>query len=203
MPLHSLLLPGLEPVKFSSRLDEELHLHLLELPHSEDELTCHNLISESLSDLCNAERNLHAAGLLNIQIIHENALRSLRTQIDGIRAVRSAAHRGAEHKVELADFRPIAGAADRAYDTAVDDNLAVLREIIVLLGLHVAVVDLVIACLRGECLDSSRGTWPRRKPRQTSCVPFRPPCSSSPRSFRDSPRSARPHGNASSNPCCR
>ena len=84
VPCHTVLLPLCEPVELRTWLDEELHLHLLELPHTEDELTCHNLISEGLTDLCDTERNLHTTGLLYVEIVYENTLCSLRTQIDDV-----------------------------------------------------------------------------------------------------------------------
>src|SRR5574344_2155677 len=83
VPCKAVLLPCCKPVKFSTRFDEELHLHLLELPHTEDELTCNHLVAEGLSYLGYTERNLHSAGLLDIDIVHEYTLGSLRTQIYG------------------------------------------------------------------------------------------------------------------------
>ena len=66
MPLHTYFLPLSEPVKLCTWLDEELHLHLLELTHTEDELTCNDLITECLTDLGDTEMNLHTAGLLYV-----------------------------------------------------------------------------------------------------------------------------------------
>ena len=82
MPLQTGFLPIFEELHFSSRLAEEFHLHLLELSHTEDELTCDNLIPECLSDLCDTERDLVAAGLLDIKILDEDTLCRLRTKID-------------------------------------------------------------------------------------------------------------------------
>ena len=79
MPLHPDLLPLPEPFEFSARLDEELHFHLLELPHPEDELTGDNLIAESLSDLSDTERKLHSARLLHIEVVHEYSLSCFRS----------------------------------------------------------------------------------------------------------------------------
>src|SRR5574344_1032192 len=45
VPFQTFFLPRLEPLHLCSRLYEKLHLHLLELPHPENELTSHNLIS--------------------------------------------------------------------------------------------------------------------------------------------------------------
>ena len=103
MPLHAGFLPLGEPVELCAGLDEELHLHLLELAHAENELPGHDLVTEGLADLRNAERNLHAAGLLDVQVVDENALGRLRTQIDDVRAFGGGAHGGLEHQVELAD----------------------------------------------------------------------------------------------------
>ena len=81
MPLHAVLLPLLKPFHLGARAYEELHLHLLELAHTEDELTCHNLVAEGFSYLCDTEWNLHTASLLDIDIVHEDTLRGLRTEI--------------------------------------------------------------------------------------------------------------------------
>jgi hypothetical protein len=44
-----------------ARLDEELHLHLLELAGAEDEVARRDLVAERLADLRDAERRLLAA----------------------------------------------------------------------------------------------------------------------------------------------
>ena len=144
MPFHAGFLPFLEPFQLGSGLDEELHFHLLELPHAEDELAGHNLIAEGLANLGDTEGNLHAAGLLDVQIVHENALGGLRTQINGIGALGRGTHGSGEHQVKLTHFRPVAGAADGAHDAAVDDNLPIFGKIIGLFGRHIAIVDLVV-----------------------------------------------------------
>ena len=38
-----------------------LYIHLLKLTHTEDELACNDFVTESLTDLCDTERNLHPA----------------------------------------------------------------------------------------------------------------------------------------------
>ena len=53
---------------------EELHLHLFELPHAEDELPRHDLVAESLAGLGDPEGDLHPAGLHHIQEIDKDAL---------------------------------------------------------------------------------------------------------------------------------
>ena len=47
MPAHTSLFPFLEPVEFTTGAYEKLHFHLLEFTHTEDELTCHDLVTES------------------------------------------------------------------------------------------------------------------------------------------------------------
>ena len=107
MPFHTGFLPVFEELHLSSRPAEELHLHLLELPHTEDELTGYNLISECLSYLGDTERNLHTAGFLDIEILHENTLCGLRTEINLVVSVTGIAYLGAEHKVELTHISPV------------------------------------------------------------------------------------------------
>ena len=84
VPLHPNLLPLLEPSELLTRPNKELHLHLLELTHPEDELTGYDLIPEGLSDLCDTERNLHTARFLDIQEVYEDTLCRLGSQIDRI-----------------------------------------------------------------------------------------------------------------------
>ena len=43
-----------------TRLDEELHLHLLKFTHAEDELARDDFVAEGLSDLGNAKRRQHS-----------------------------------------------------------------------------------------------------------------------------------------------
>ena len=87
VPLHAQLLPLLEVLELGARLYEELHLHLLELAHTEDELACYDLVAERLADLCDAERNLHTACLLHVKVVDEDALCCLRAEVYLVRAV--------------------------------------------------------------------------------------------------------------------
>ena len=130
VPGQTLLFPFCEPIQFGTRLDEELHLHLFEFPHTEDELTGHNLVPESLSDLGNSERNLHTSGLLHIEIVHEYALSSLRTEIYDICVIGSVSELGGEHKVELTHISPVFGAGNRADNFAVNDNLTQFSKVV-------------------------------------------------------------------------
>ena len=101
----------------------------------------HDLIAERLAYLRDAERDFHAARLLHVQVVDEDALRRLRTEVDLHRAVGRAAHFGGEHEVELAHLGPVLGAADGANDFLVQDDLAQLVQ--VRTGIHGTGVTLV------------------------------------------------------------
>ena len=130
VPGHAGVLPLVPPLHFGSGAHEELHLHLLELAHAEDELTGHDLVAEGLADLRNAERDFHAPGFLDVQEVDEDTLRRLGTQVDGIGAFGRRTHLGRKHQVELPHLGPVARAGDRAGDLAVDDDLAQLRKVV-------------------------------------------------------------------------
>ena len=144
VPLHAVLLPLGEPFHLGARAAEEFHLHLFELLHAEDELAGHDLVAEGLADLGDAERNLHTAGLLDIQILNEDTLSGLRTQVQDIVGVAGSGTLGAEHQIELADLRPVGGTGNRADDAAVDDDVAVSLEVIGVLGSLVTGVNFVV-----------------------------------------------------------
>src|SRR6202020_501051 len=72
--------PVLEPLLVGARLDEELHLHLLELAGAEDEVARRDLVAERLADLADAERDLLAAGRLHVLVVDEDALGGLRAE---------------------------------------------------------------------------------------------------------------------------
>ena len=147
VPLHTGLLPFREPLQLRARLYEELHLHLLELPHTEDELTGHNLITESLTDLGNTERNLHTTSLLHVQVVHEDTLSRLRTQIDLHRSIGAGTHLGREHQVKLTHIGPVAGTTDRTYDLLVENDLLQLIEIRSLHGSRIAGMQIITLLL--------------------------------------------------------
>ncbi len=81
VPARPLVDPVLMPFLVGARLDEELHLHLLELPRAEDEVAGRDLVAERLADLADAERRLAARGRLHVQEVREDALRGLRAQV--------------------------------------------------------------------------------------------------------------------------
>ena len=51
VPFQAGFLPLLKPFQLGARLNEELHFHLFELAHAEDELACHDFITERLAYL--------------------------------------------------------------------------------------------------------------------------------------------------------
>jgi hypothetical protein len=104
VPFHALRLPVLEPLHVRPRLDEELHLHLLELARTKDEVSGCDLVAKRLADLGNAERDLLARRLLDVEKIHVDALRSFRTQIDDGGRILERSHESLEHEIELARF---------------------------------------------------------------------------------------------------
>ena len=61
--------------------DEELHLHLLELAHAEEEVPRRDLVAEALADLRDAERRLHAQRRRDVLEVDEDALRRLGPQV--------------------------------------------------------------------------------------------------------------------------
>ena len=82
VPFHTHLFPVFEPVDFSSGLHEELHLHLFEFAHTEDELTGNDLVAESLTDLGDTKRNFHAARFLHVEVVDKNSLCCFGTEVD-------------------------------------------------------------------------------------------------------------------------
>src|SRR5574344_1235827 len=123
MPFHTDFLPFREPFHLSTRFNEELHLHLFKLAHTEDELTGYNLITESLAYLSDSKRYLHTACLLYIQVIDKNSLSCLRTQINLICRIGSRTHLCREHQIKLTHVGPVFGTTDRVYDSFIQYNL--------------------------------------------------------------------------------
>ena len=113
--------PVLEPLKVGAGLAEELKLHLLELSYTEDEVAGSDLVSERLTYLTNAERNLFTCGSLNVVEVYENTLSSLGTEIKLRLGILSYALEGLEHKVELTDIGEILLAALGALDIMLVD----------------------------------------------------------------------------------
>ena len=78
-------------------LDEELQLHLLELPGPEGKIARRDLIAKRLADLGNAERNLLTGRLQHVLELGENGLRGFRTQIGDILVRLNGTHIGLQH----------------------------------------------------------------------------------------------------------
>ena len=103
--------PVLEPLHVVLRLYEVLHLHLLKLAGSEDEVLGDNLVTECLSNLGDTEWNLHPAVLHHILEVHIDSLGCLRSQIyDVVVVVLHRADMGLEHKVETSGCSKLATA---------------------------------------------------------------------------------------------
>ena len=129
MPFHTCLLPFVEPLHLRAWLDKELHLHLLKLAHTENELAGNNLVAESLANLCNAKRNFHASCLLHVEIIDKYTLGCFRTEVYLARTVGGRAHLCGEHQVELAHVCPVLGTADGIDNTLVENDLLQLLKV--------------------------------------------------------------------------
>ena len=132
--------PLLEPLDFLAGTYKELHLHLLEFAHTEDELASDNLVAEGLAYLRDAEGYAHTAGLLDVEVVDKDTLSCLGTQVYGHGAVGGAAHFGAEHQVELTHVGPVLGAGYGADDFFVNDDLAQFGQIVVVHSFGVALV---------------------------------------------------------------
>ena len=150
VPFEAPFLPLAEPCELLARAHEELHFHLLEFAHAEDELACHDFVAECLAYLRYAEGNAHAAGLLHVEVVHEYALSRFGTQVHRHRAVGGRAHLGFEHEVELAYLCPVLGAGYGADYFFVDYNLAEFFEVVVVHSLREAFVQGVALGLKFE-----------------------------------------------------
>ncbi len=115
-PAHPLADPELVPVLVGAGLDEELHLHLLELPLAEDEVPRGDLVAERSADLRDPEGDLLAAHLLDRPEVDEHPLCGLGAQVHRVLGVLDRAHVRLEHQVEVAGLREGRLTAVRAYD---------------------------------------------------------------------------------------
>jgi hypothetical protein len=168
VPAQPLVDPVLVPLLVLAGLDEELHLHLLELAGAEDEVAGRDLVAEALAGLGDAERRLLARGLADVEEVDEDALGGLGAQVVQARLVLDDAEIGLEHHVEVARLGPLAaGAAVGAGDVGERQGVGV--DLLALLGLAVGdgllqVVDpeALVAALAlgervGELADVARG----------------------------------------------
>ena len=102
------LLPIGKPFQVGVGLAEELQLHLLKLPDTEDEVAGGDLVAEALADLGNAEGQLFPGGALHVLEVDEDALGGFGPEIDLALGVLGHALEGLEHQVELTDLGEIA-----------------------------------------------------------------------------------------------
>ena len=153
VPFHAGLAPMVEPFELLARAHEKLHLHLFELAHAENELPGNDLVAESLADLRDTERNLHTAGFLDIEEIHENPLRRFGPQVDRAGPFGHRTHFGFEHQVELAHFGPIARTGNRADDFGIEDDLAQFLKVVVVQSCDHPFMDSIAL---GPVLDHAR-----------------------------------------------
>ena len=115
IPIVALFLPVLEPRIRLFGMAEKFHLHLLELARTEGEVSRVNFIPESLSDLRDAERYLHARRADDIIEVRENSLARFRTKIGRGGTVLHRADIRLEHQIEMTDLGElILRAASRA-----------------------------------------------------------------------------------------
>ena len=115
--------PILEPLQIGAGLAEELQLHLLKLPHAEDEVARGDLIAEGLADLAYAEGQLAPGSALGVYEVGENALRCLGPQIHGVLGVLGNTLEGLEHQVKLPDVGKVVLAAAGAGDVLFLDEI--------------------------------------------------------------------------------
>ena len=100
------------------RRDEELHLHLLELAHAEEEVPGRDLVAEALADLRDPERRLHAQRRGDVLEVDEDALRRLRPQV-GAPSPRRAPGRSSVSNIRLnwrASVRSQSGVSPGCFD---------------------------------------------------------------------------------------
>src|SRR3954447_1450362 len=100
VPAGPLVDPVLVPFLVGAGLDEEFHLHLLELAGPEDEVAGCDLVAERLADLADAERRLLARRRQHVEEVDEDALRGLRPQVVQARLVLDGAEVGLQEAVE-------------------------------------------------------------------------------------------------------
>ncbi len=113
-PFHAPAAPALEPFFVGSRLDEELHFHLLELASAKDEVPRGDLVPERLADLGDPEGNFLARRIEHVEVVDVDALRRLGAEIDDRSLLFHRTHEGLEHQVEQAGLGQRAlAAADR------------------------------------------------------------------------------------------
>src|SRR5205814_8013178 len=95
------------PLRLVGR-DEVLHLHLLELPHAEEEVAGSDLVPERLADLRDAERGPPARKLQHVLEVDEDPLSRLGAQVRARAGILNRADSRLEHQVELTRLGQVA-----------------------------------------------------------------------------------------------
>ncbi|MNC09259.1 hypothetical protein D3C75_568780 [compost metagenome] len=127
-PVFAEAAPVGEPFHILAGFAEEFKLHLLELAGPEGEVARSDFVPEALADLADAEGQLLAHGALHILEVDEDALCGFRAQINFVSAGDGNTLMGFEHQVELADVRIVEGAAIRAHNVVLADQIHHLVE---------------------------------------------------------------------------
>src|SRR5437899_4073770 len=81
IPVEPFVDPVAVPLLGLGGRDEELHLHLLELAHAEEEVPGRDLVAERLARLRDPERRLAARELRDVLEVDEDPLRRLRPEV--------------------------------------------------------------------------------------------------------------------------
>ena len=152
VPLQPRLLPVVVPLLVVAGLDEELHLHLLELARAEQEVAGRDLVAERLADLRDAERHLLARRVEHVEEVDEDPLRRFRPHEDDVRGVLHRAHERLEHEVELARLGQLAAALARTLR-----RLLRAARVHDLVGAKALLALLAVDQRVGEAGDVSRG----------------------------------------------
>ena len=149
VPAGALVDPVAVPLLVLAGLDEELHLHLLELAGAEDEVAGRDLVAEALADLGDAERRLLPAAGHHVGEVEEDALRGLGAQVVQAGLVLDDAEVGLEQAGELARLGPgAAGAAVGAGERCEVDRVGVVDALLLgVLLLEVVGAEALVARL--------------------------------------------------------
>ena len=130
MPFDSGLLPVSVPLCLRAWLDKKLHLHLLKLPHAENELTGYDLVAKRLANLCDSKGDFHPPTFLHIEEIDKNPLGRFWTQVDDSTFSTHRSQFRLEHQIELAHVRPIAASCIRISNVQIFDQLLDGRQVL-------------------------------------------------------------------------
>ena len=144
------------PFHLGAWLHKELHLHLLKLSHSKDELASHDLISECFTDLGNSKRYLLTGRLLYIKKIDKYPLCCLWSQIQLAFFASDITQLRVKHQIELSHVCPVAAATLWAGNLKILDELLQACHVLILhmsakqphhsVNLSLTIYDALISC---------------------------------------------------------